>query len=72
MTIWETLFGTPERTAKTLGYVDQIDACDFMASVREAKIPPERCEGCLFDYDHYGCGRTDMTLVEWLNQEMGE
>jgi hypothetical protein len=72
MTIWETLFGTPERTAKTLDYVDQIDACYFMTSVHEAKIPPERCEGCLFDYDHYVCGRTDMTLAEWLNQEMVE
>ncbi len=72
MTIWEALFGTPEHTASTLECIDQIDACDFMSKVHEGKIPTKRCEGCLFDYDHYGCEQTDMSLVEWLNQEVWE
>lgn len=72
MTIWETLFGTPERTANTLEYVDQIDVCDFMDKVSKNKLPPEKCQGCLFDYDRYGCEQTDITLVDWLNQEVSE
>ena len=72
MTIWETLFGTPERTASTLEYVDLIDACDFMAKVSKNKLPPEKCEGCLFYYDRYGCEQKDMTLVEWLKSEVSE
>ena len=72
MTIWEVLFGTPERAANTLEYIDQIDACDFMSKVNKAEIPPEKCEGCLFDYDRYGCEQTDVTLAEWLTQEVSE
>lgn len=72
MTIYEKLFGTPERTAKTLDYIDQIDVCDFMVKVSKNKLPPEKCEGCLFDYDRYGCDQKDITLVEWLNQEVSE
>lgn len=71
MTIWERLFGTPERTAETIEYVDQIDACDWMSRVNEDRFPPERCVGCIFDYGPYGCELKDMTLVEWLNQEVG-
>jgi hypothetical protein len=72
MTIWETLFGTPERTANTLEYIDQIDVCDFMGDVSKGKLPPEKCRCCLFDYDPYGCEQTDTTIVEWLNQEVTE
>lgn len=72
MTIYEKLFGTPERAANTLEYVDQIDACDFMNAVSNGKLPPEKCQGCLFDYDRYGCEQKDMTLVEWLTQEVSE
>lgn len=72
MTIWEKLFGTPELTADTLEYVDSIDACDFMSSVTKEGLPPEKCKYCMFDYDRYGCEQTDMTLVEWLMQEVLE
>lgn len=72
MTIWETLFGTPERTVKTLDYIDQIDVCDFMDTASNGQFPPEKCRDCLFDYDRYGCEQTDMTIVEWLTQEVSE
>lgn len=70
MTVWEKLFGDPIRTAETLEYVDQIDACDFMDSVSESKFPPEKCKYCIFDFGRYGCEQTDMTLLEWLRQEV--
>ena len=72
MTIYEKLFGTPERAASTLEYVDQIDACDFMDVSSNGKLPPESCQGCLFDYDRYGCEQKDMPLVGWLTQEVEE
>lgn len=72
MTIWEKLFGTPERTADTLEYVDQIDACDFMSNVTKDGFPPEKCKYCMFDFDRYGCEQTDMTLVEWLMQDVSQ
>ena len=43
-----------------------------MSKVNKAEIPPEKCEGCLFDYDRYGCEQTDVTLAEWLTQEVSE
>jgi hypothetical protein len=72
LTIWEKLFGTPERTASTLEYVDQIDVCDFMERASGGKHPTERCEGCLYDYDRYGCEDVGKSVVEWLSQEVGK
>lgn len=72
MTIWERLFGTPERAARTIEYVDQIDACDWMGAVNAGTYPPEKCRGCIFDYDRYGCESKDMSVLEWLTQEVGE
>lgn len=70
MTVWEKLFGDPVRAAETLEYVDQIDACDFMGHVAEDMFPPEKCKYCIFDFDKYGCEQKDMSLVEWLRQEV--
>lgn len=72
MTVWEKLFGTPERAAKTIEYVDQIDACDWMGGVNADTYPPEKCRGCIFDYDHYGCESKGMSVLEWLTQETDE
>lgn len=71
MTVWETLFGTPERTARTLEGMDQIDVCYWMDDVNAGKRSPEKCKGCLFEYDRYGCERKDMTDLEWLESEVG-
>lgn len=70
MTIWERLFGTPERTAQTLDGMDRMDVCYWMNDVRFGKRTPEKCEGCLFEYDRYGCERKDMTDLDWLRTEV--
>jgi hypothetical protein len=72
MTIYEMLFGTPERAARTLGCVDQIDACDFMENASGCWHPPEKCVGCLYDYDRYGCEHKGLSLIEWLATEVSE
>ena len=71
MTVYEKLFGTPEATAKTLDYVDQIDVCDWMADANNGAKPPERCRGCMYDYDRYGCERKNIKVLEWLQGELG-
>ena len=71
MTIWEKLFGTPERTAKTIDGIDQIDLCYWMEDLTNT-TPPKRCEQCLLEGDRYGCYDKDMTLLEWLEQEVAE
>lgn len=70
MTVWEMLFGTPERTASTLDGMDQIDVCYWMDDVNVGKRCPEKCKNCLYDYDRYGCEKKDMTELEWLMQEV--
>lgn len=70
MTIWEKLFGDPTRASETIEYLDQIDACDFMSRVMEEGLPPEKCKYCIFEYDRYGCEHKDMTLLDWLRQEI--
>lgn len=70
MTIYERLFGTPERAAELLGWIDQIDTCEYMDTVHDGASVPEKCVGCMFEYDLYGCERTDMTVLEWLRQDV--
>ena len=72
MTIYEKLFGTPERAAEMLDGADQIDMCDWMTTVSGVSYSPDKCKLCRFDYDRYGCGWKDMTLFEWLMQEVVE
>jgi hypothetical protein len=72
MTIWETLFGTPEKAARALNEMalDTTDVCWLMDAVSEER--KDKCVSCLYEYDRYGCEQKDMTLVEWLNQEVSE
>ena len=73
MTIWEKLFGSPERAARTIEDADQIDMCYWMDDVTDGNVrSPEKCRLCMFDYDRFFCERKDMSLVEWLSQEIGE
>lgn len=70
MTIYETLFGTPERAAKTLdemalSTLDYCYALDALTYDRETK-----CRNCLCDFDRYGCEQTGMTVLEWLEREV--
>ena len=72
MTVYEALFGTPERTAKTLDEMElnEIDYCyalDALTDDRETK-----CRNCMYEYDRYGCEQTDMTILQWLNKEVDE
>lgn len=72
MTIWERLFGTPERTAKTLRSAEFLtqDYCfmlDALSDDNEVK-----CRNCLYEYDRYGCEPKDMRLIDWLNSEVIE
>ena len=77
VTIWEALFGTPERAAKTLSddgmALDQIDSCWLAEAIDGENFGPEgRCRNCLYEYDRYGCERSDVTLLEWLSREVAE
>lgn len=72
MTMWETLFGTPERTAATLSEVvlNGVDFClmlDALGDDVEAK-----CRNCIYEYDRYGCEETGATMLEWLRMEVTE
>lgn len=72
MTIWERLFGTPERTARTLDEMapTSLDYCymlDALTDDHEVK-----CKNCMYESDRYGCYPREMTLLEWLNREVVE
>lgn len=56
---WHELFGTPERTARTL--VERLDVgviewCNY------------DCDNCPYEYNQYGCEQV-LTLSEWLRGE---
>ena len=70
MTVWEKLFGTPERTADIIDGCDTIDMCDWMADITGINYCPDKCKQCIYDFDRYGCERKDMSLLEWLTQEV--
>ena len=72
MTIWETLFGTPERTARTLKEVglDSMDHCYMMDAISDDRAI--KCANCIYEYDPYGCESRDIDVVDWLNQEVTE
>lgn len=72
MTIYEALFGSPEDAAKTINEIciGSQDICwmlDVLSDNKETK-----CRNCPYDYDHYGCEPKDMTILEWLQQEVVE
>lgn len=72
MTVYEALFGTPERAAKTLdemalNALDYCCALDALTDDREVK-----CRNCPYDFGRYGCEQTDMTVLQWLEKEVAE
>lgn len=71
MTIYERLFGTPERAARTLEemMVTTIDICVLMDVFGDRDT---KCSNCICAYDGYGCERKDMTISEWLATEVME
>lgn len=78
MTIWETLFGTPERTLETLATMKQIDFCDLMSIVARSPYPSKKCAQCICTrgVSYLGmqgaCDRKDMSVLDWLKQEVIE
>lgn len=86
MTIYEKLFGTPERAARSLkeAALERYDYC-YMMDVFGREWDDEhkgcytKCMDCLYECDAYGCYlRDDMNLndstamLEWLNREVSE
>lgn len=80
MTIYERLFGTPERAARTIREIgpniDQIDMCGIMDVFIDDDMvfgdDPRKCAKCIYECDRYGCERKDITIAEWLAQEVRE
>ena len=72
MTIYEKLFGTPERAAKTLDAlaVGQLEVCWLMDELCSDK--EKKCELCRYEYDHYGCEDVGVTCIDWLTREVVE
>lgn len=72
MTIWEALFGTPERAAKTLNEMQLIDSdyCDMMDAL--SRDQDTKCRNCAYEYVPYECEPRDMKYIEWLNSEVVE
>lgn len=76
MTIFEALFGTIEMAAQTLenNFTRQLrrEYC-WLAPVVGAneifKTVPY-CKNCLYDYHEHSCVLKDITVLEWLNQEV--
>ena len=70
MTIYEALFGTPERAAKAIEecVLNQLDFCYLMDAFDVDQN--EKCNRCIYEFDRYGCERKDTTLLEWLGQEV--
>lgn len=57
---WHELFGTPERTARTL--VERLDVCAI-------EWCNDDCENCPYERGPYGCEQV-LTLLEWLESEV--
>ena len=69
MTIYEALFGTPERAARTLeeGAFNATDFCFMLNALNGERS--FKCANCLYDYDGFSCVK-DNTISEWLNSEV--
>lgn len=70
MTIYEKLFGTPERVAKTLDEVvfGSQDFCWVLDALSDDH--KTKCKNCPYDYDRYGCEPKGISLIDWLRQEV--
>ena len=60
---YERLFGTPERAARTLEWME-LDQINWCTSI------PEGCRECPYEFDRYGCEPKTETLLEWLKSEV--
>lgn len=69
MTVYEALFGTPERAAKTLDEMalNSIDYCYALDALTDDR--EEKCRNCPYDFDGYSCEQTGMTILQWLEKE---
>lgn len=75
MTIWERLFGTPERAARTLeeADLDSDTCCDMLDAIGGRPTTAEKCANCLYYIDEYDvCQRSGNTALEWLSHEFVE
>lgn len=75
MTIWERLFGTPERAARTLeeADLDSDTCCDMLDAIGYRPTLDEKCANCCYDRDIYNvCQRSGHTMAEWLSHEFIE
>ena len=72
MTIYERLFGTPERADSAIEemLVDRNDICYLMDALSDDQGVKRR--NCLYENDPYSCEDKDMTVLEWLMQEVDE
>jgi len=70
MTIYERLFGTPERAARAIEELDLTNRQEcYLMDVFDDDI---KCINCLFKCDRYGCKRKDISISEWLAMEVRE
>lgn len=75
MTVYETLFGTPEKAARSLGamVLDATDLCYLVDALSEEREELRvRCMSCPYKYDRYGCEQRGMTLLECLRSEVSK
>lgn len=84
MTIWERLFGTPERAARTLeeADLDSDTCCDMLDAIGDRPTidtignrptTAEKCANCFYYIDNYDvCQRSGHTALEWLSHEFVE
>ena len=70
MTIYEMLFGTPEKAAKSLEclVLDSLDHCDLGEIIRDNGHL--KCANCRFDFDRYGCEWNGTSVLDWLKSEV--
>ena len=72
MTIYERLFGTPERAARAIEETlfERNDICYLMDALSDDQ--GVKCRNCLYENDPYACEDKDMSVLEWLTQEVAE
>ena len=76
MTIYEKLFGTPERAAWSLYCLEVTDDSAMMCSLMDAidnKLErKKKCANCIFRHNDeaHECEIRPETGIEWLNREV--
>lgn len=75
MTIWERLFGTPERAARTLeeAELEGYAYCYMLDAIGDRPTLAEKRANCCYYRDKRGaCKISDHTSLEWLSHEFVE